>query len=641
MLPLLYLDDGDTLAFIDSASETLTQYEAPRPAAPHRIRSKSLLETGSPYFERLFSAPKQSLFCRRRGFTKDLPAGIKFVIDLTPQATEEDEILILTEVCCPTQIRIWTRLLALLKPPAAYVGGEDEIDPGSHVRVDLPTTLTYPISQKTSELPVEYSAKRHHECIELILRALEGLDICLDTPCTVWTYSAIAKIFQIANVSLVSDPVLAWFHHNENALLVEIYPEVAYRLACGIKLPSLCMDAFKLLVGDEALLYVMSAANLSPPDSWESSARRSRISGFLDDDEVQRIEYASKSFAEKVLRDFLFIAGERMQWLEDMAFTAKLRQLAKEFPGLRTLVEDHLILQLKCYSRHIIYLVLCTAKDPRRSFQKLSSMRDEGSWSHLGQPAIVQRIMGRHFWRDLMSVNFNLVAQIYDGQAHTRIDEIGNGLAAFEGERHAIITSISRKSLDSQFRQLQMCVTHQETTGTPTSNQASSQGVAFFTLDTFMACAEECLKTFAEGVLYLHNSSDSEPRATEIISNLTDDEIRFLPLWAGGNDDGSGGVFADSDIPVMQAGGFSAPGPHVHTGSVASAHVDDEYSEINADDFQSTVQGASHHATQSHQPDILSLNSDTLSSRGSLVILNRENDLSEPPYSAHMEADDA
>ena len=47
------------------------------------------------------------------------------------------------------------------------------------------------------------------------------------------------------------------------------------------------------------------------------------------------------------------------------------------------------------------------------------------------------------------------------GHEEVGIDEIGNGLAAFEGERHAIITSISRKSLDSQFRQLQMCVTHQ------------------------------------------------------------------------------------------------------------------------------------------------------------------------------------
>jgi hypothetical protein len=110
-------------------------------------------------------------------------------------------------------------------------------------------------------------------------------------------------------------------------------------------------------------------------------------------------------------------------------------------------------------------------------------------------------------------------------------------------------------------------------------------------------------------LLFPHGSGTAALEATDTLFSLTDDQFRFLPLWAGGNDDGSGGVFTDQNIPVMETGGFSAPGPAVHTGSVASTNTDSSMSEIGPDDSQSTVHGASHHATFSHASDLLSLNS--------------------------------
>ena len=38
--------------------------------------------------------------------------------------------------------------------------------------------------------------------------------------------------------------------------------------------------------------------------------------------------------------------------------------------------------------------------------------------------------------------------------------------------------------------------------------------------------------------------------------NLDEAETKFLPLWAGGYDDGTGGVFDDMDVPNLEAGGF-------------------------------------------------------------------------------------
>ena len=46
---------------------------------------------------------------------------------------------------------------------------------------------------------------------------------------------------------------------------------------------------------------------------------------------------------------------------------------------------------------------------------------------------------------------------------------------------------------------------------------------------------------------------------TDLIDSLTclsDDEWRYLPLWAGGCDDSSGGVYNDLDVPALEIGGF-------------------------------------------------------------------------------------
>jgi hypothetical protein len=67
---------------------------------------------------------------------------------------------------------------------------------------------------------------------------------------------------------------------------------------------------------------------------------------------------------------------------------------------------------------------------------------------------------------------------------------------------------------------------------------------------------------------------------------LTEDEYKFLPLWAGGMDDGSGGVFQE-EIPLAEKGPIG-PGPSFHTGSTANSMA----SEFEFDDCSSAF--ASH-----------------------------------------------
>ncbi len=62
-----------------------------------------------------------------------------------------------------------------------------------------------------------------------------------------------------------------------------------------------------------------------------------------------------------------------------------------------------------------------------------------------------------------------------------------------------------------------------------------------------------------EMLLAAHFFRDNEVPPTDLIdslTSLTDGEWKYLPLWAGGCDDGSGGVFNDIDVPSLETGGF-------------------------------------------------------------------------------------
>lgn len=57
-----------------------------------------------------------------------------------------------------------------------------------------------------------------------------------------------------------------------------------------------------------------------------------------------------------------------------------------------------------------------------------------------------------------------------------------------------------------------------------------------------------------------------------LLLTLEESETKYLPLWAGGFDDGSGGVFQDEVPPADM--GPSEPGPHYHTGHTIASNTD-------------------------------------------------------------------
>jgi hypothetical protein len=510
-------------------------------------------------------------------------------------------------------------------------------------------------------LPVEYSASRHREGIEHILHVLEGLNPRIDTPCKMWTFFALAKILDVATVPAISDHIVSWFYELNNSRFIELHPDVTYRVACGIKSPYLCRDAFIEMVGDEALLYLIRATCFKPIGSMGSLVR-SQISDVLDDTEVQRIEYASKSFGDYVVRCFLQLAGREMPWLTHITEFQKLTRHLQLHPADRGVVYP-LAVSLKEFIRDRIYGALINERDTNRSFHVAPNLeRSENPYHRWGidKGFVLQRLIGKSFWGALLSLD--LYQDVTPRkESHSSIAEIGNGSPAFGGETAAMIRHVSPGEVlqlshafnetvrtKAQAHQEEEALAARHAGGhfttemtinvrkpqsrnqvnstfnngpflnpipAPTPNPCLPPATpmppktdisAVFNERTFKNEVHSFLRQYALEMLQHTGPPTIRHELTDILTCLTYNEFQYLPLWAGGNDDETGGVFTDLIIPATDVGGFSAPGPAVHNGSVAS---NDSLSEIEHSDARSTVCAASHNATYSYASDIMSVDS--------------------------------
>lgn len=76
-------------------------------------------------------------------------------------------------------------------------------------------------------------------------------------------------------------------------------------------------------------------------------------------------------------------------------------------------------------------------------------------------------------------------------------------------------------------------------------------------------------------------------RTNHIVLELSDDEFQYLPLWAGGLDDGTGGVF-DAAVPDADMGPIG-PGPAYHTGNTVATDASSMSQSVNTPSEGSTA----------------------------------------------------
>ncbi|KAL9126714.1 MAG: hypothetical protein Q9217_004277 [Psora testacea] len=392
--------DGDTLIFIDPPSRQPQQSDVEyehylRHYREPIIMKSSKLKAASEVFKaRLEDPTGQYRTIRHRGLVNKLSGNHKFVLDLTPPDEGEEAVYLTATLSCTEGVRLWYLAGDIWHVSDRMARGGGGYSSPALARKDI----------CGPSAPGEYSPILHRSAIERVLAAIQGHDLKFDTAVKVWTTSMVAQFFNVRD-NLLIDSIVTWLQTEPNHYFYEVNTEITLRIAAGFEIQDMLRDAFAILVGEEALDAQIRARTLAigRPKSSTFGRRKDELPEALQ----ERVEYASKSFVDRNIKDFEHLIDDDMQWLDGLPTVQNLSAFKNS--GLWQIAAS-LKRNLKKYVRGAVCRVLCSDYYkvpgpflPGLKGQALIPRRDRTeTWSTL-QPR--ERLFTRTFWEALKSQN--------------------------------------------------------------------------------------------------------------------------------------------------------------------------------------------------------------------------------------------
>ncbi|KAL8665932.1 MAG: hypothetical protein Q9202_001868 [Teloschistes flavicans] len=660
---------GDTWIFIDPPAQQPEQTPymhrvyVDRYQKPLTIASAALKALHSDFFEKLLNPTSQHRTLRRRGLVGHLPEHIKYVIDLTPPAEGNDAAYLMTQLCCVEGVLHWSEAESRWQVAHMLVGGHDE----------------FTISPKDSTLPPELSTIRHRSSIERVLAAIRGQDPNLDSAIKVYTTFAVARSFKIIH-SPLTDYIVRWLRAPPNSLFIEVLPEVALEMGDGLQCHELIRDSFAVLTGERALDNIKRDCN----NSYSVYGRKKYD---VSENYQTRLEYASRSFVDRVAQTVANLVEPDMKWIEKLPHVQKVP--INESGPLGS-AANKLMVALKAFVRGAIFTVLyCNLKEAPQPYvgadggDCLYPRIDLSSvWNMLG---VKERMMTAMFWRALQefwyeyssngrSTNLiswprrsdewtmttnesrwsaatarkqwlpisNMASRTVMQQKHGVVEVKHDELAMLVDRMNAAAHGYDDEQILSLTWPRGLMTKGQHSNSTPaatkpdtldrmwdsesstpepsemdttahTSTQETSgssategrialdrQDVPNDPMDQIPnGTGFELVEFFRDVRWYIDrvcrkmtgpaDDSRNEPMyqaITPTLLCLEESEWKYLPLYAGGLDDGSFGTFND-DVPAADAG-FSTAGPSIHTAGSSGSAASSEFDVVGRNDLEST-----------------------------------------------------
>ena len=425
------------------------------------------------------------------------------------------------------------------------------------------------LEESVLPIPLAYTALRHRSAIERVLLAISGIDPELDSAPKVWTACAVAQYFDVRTP--FDDYVVRWLRADPNNHFLEVLPEVTLKIADGLQCHDLCRDAFAILVGEEALnsCYRNRSEACHPEVIRGIVSVHRRKKDSLPEAYQTRIEYASKALIDRVSQTFFKLVS--LDWMENLPESKKL---STEPPSETQSCAATLNMKLKAYIRGAIFRALCRqclvseSSNPSLDYYETNNLFPLVNHKRVWNDLLPQeRLLTRSFWQSFSS------SGLFAGPTNMDIDllqleEISPAETALR--QNGVFEVVDMAELETQAMLYRR---------SPNPRNPFNQSHSTFNLRLLFEQATEYLNDVESRIL---RYTDADLRAeahtlslSDFIVSLEDSEFKYLPLWAGGCDDGSGGVY-DDNVPFATEG-FSHPGPNVHLGSgssVASSEFD-------------------------------------------------------------------
>ncbi|KAK4197254.1 hypothetical protein QBC40DRAFT_107058 [Triangularia verruculosa] len=413
----------------------------------------------------------------------------------------------------------------------------------------------------------DYCPIRHRVSILRVLQAINGKDLMLNSAVRMWTVAQVAIYLEVPQV--VVDPVMQWLSAPPNTKFTEICPEKAFELAHALKIPSILTAAFKILVSETAVDYASTVRSPRlPKESWVGRPRDD-----YGDFPSDPVEYAARAFLERITATFRTLKSdtvfdsfpvrisewERLMAMRDIVDRSGYPELQDVYSKLtRALVNTfHWAvdrIHLADRSDYGIHgcdgkLVELTEAQRRHYLPSKNHLPLPMAYSKLVRS---QQVLTPFFWKAMRE---KANSYVQEAASVFGAEQVQQTTRKFNRDITEVYDPQARAMLE------QMSVTGRG--GRSAFDLAKFHNELEYAI---RALTDRILKHY-DGVLFPFFLSD------HLLLNLEDNELKYLPIWADGLDDGSGGVFQEV-IPEAEMGP-SEPGPGYHTGyTVAGTDTD-------------------------------------------------------------------
>ncbi|KAI1799851.1 hypothetical protein F4811DRAFT_557371 [Daldinia bambusicola] len=575
---------GDTLVIVDFPSSYLSCSREEWTQKRFLVHSEKLLATGSKVFANLLSPAKQARLLKRVELTREAVSP-KFVIDLTPSFEGDDLAAQLMELSLPPGVTDWWMSKERLGISQYLVSGHDDhcphhdkvaldckkkdtyIEPQEGARELLPNIDLNDIEPSESRAIDDYCPIRHRANIIRLILAIEGYDLVLNSAPRVYTLTIIANILDCTSV--IRDSVYTWLLAEPNSEFIDINTEIAFKIAWILRIDSIASAAFRILVVERAL----DTLATQPPVQKDRYTIFGRPRVDLPDDLQTVVQYAAQKLADRVhqtlakLKSDQFYNTFKISEYQKFVGAGDVICAALSNTGLSldnsspsdSYQPDHIrgqllkelfnsFLTLSAKLQEYKNWVLEEAMRPINGYYQLSDydrdrqcyverLRRTPGYLIFQEFSEAQHLLTPWFWEHLASYAVNQESQCYPDRFLDEYvsDFIHRGLKAaayFSSGEHEKVADLFNFRLE-QFR-----------------------------VELHRALA---------GLWSSWTKRDFEvplTRTGHIALALTEEELQYLPLWAGGLNDGSGGVF-QSAVPDADLGPIG-PGPAYRTGDTVA-----------------------------------------------------------------------
>lgn len=620
------LNQGDVLVFVDYPNyrkEAISHTDCNGliyKSQQFRVHSRKLLETKSSVFEDMLGPTYQFKIQRRRKMVNKMPEGVKYLLDLTPPSEGDELVFQMTELSLTPALIKWWRsyiengtdmclvsghddvCLCSRQPKSSKSEDEDDIESPDgeiteitedaherRIRRHRAQRSTAPCSRIEKALRrkargeneffatpsyrniPDYCPVRHRNGIIRLLMLIEGKGVILDSAPRMWTLVKLGNIFECS--AILRDRVTQWIFHGYNPAFVEVAPEEALQIAFSLKIPEVAESAFRILVNELALKLTDDGSH-----QCNQTTVFGRRLGNLPDELSNLVQHAAQAFVERVSDIDKMMRNPRLYDFWDIDEWNGLRiieqllerenentELASEALGALRILMDALVSE----ATQAWHEVMSTRPAYNHLTYK-SIDQDRLTYMELQDFENATMIMLKFTSTQMLlcAAPYNEVGAILDGR---RWNLCRCKLAGHKHKTYNTLVQDATKALATFLACNPKLETDDLWTRTLklTNNEYPKEGTnslfnrPIVSLDHLEAEVKDRLRPVT--LSWVRRKFELPLSLTRhLLLTLTDNELKYLPLWCGGCDDGTGGVFEDP-IPSTDMGP-KGPGPGYHTG---------------------------------------------------------------------------